>query len=79
MYVPKNSNFINYEELGVDGPSQLIHDQPQKILVTGPWRQRGNHIYREGDGAHFASRIPTGYILEGTDEKGMPILRKLAL
>lgn len=74
MYEPKP---LNYTELGVDAPSVDIHQEPELIKPKGPWKQRGNHIYREAEGLHYGSRIPPNYILEGTDEKGLPILRKL--
>lgn len=74
MYEPKP---LNYTELGVDAPSVDIHQEPELIKPKGPWKQRGNHIYREAEGLNYGSRIPTTHYLAGTDDKGLPILKKL--
>lgn len=76
MYEPKP---LDYNNLGVEAPSVDIHQEAELIKPKGPWKQRGNHIYREGEGLHYGSRIPPNYILKGTDAKGMPILEKIKL
>lgn len=76
MYEPKP---LNYAELEVESPSVDLHEKPELIKPKGPWKQRGNHIYREAEGLHYGSRIPTGYILTGTDKYDMPILEKIKL
>lgn len=70
---------LNYAALGVEAPTVDIHQEPQLIKAKGPWKQQGNHIYREGDEVRYASRIPPNYILKGTDEEGLPILQKIEL
>lgn len=45
----------------------------------GPWRQEGNMIICKCLLGTHASPIPTDYILEGTDEDGKPMLRKIEL
>jgi len=76
VYEPKP---LNYEELGVDAPTVDLHEKPELIKPNGPWKQRGNHIYREADGLNYGSRIPTTHYLVGTDDKGMPILERIKL
>lgn len=68
---------LNYSELGVDAPSVDIHQERIPINVGSIWKQKGNYIYREGDEVKMATMIPTGYILTGTDDKGLPQLVKI--
>lgn len=73
------SKELDYTELGVDEPSTDLHEKPELIKPKGPWKQQGNHIYREAEGLTYGSRIPTTHILVGTDDNDMPILQKIKL
>ncbi len=76
MYEPKP---LNYTELQVDPPTVDYHQEPELIKPKGPWKQRGNHIYREAEGLNYGSRIPPTHKLVGTDSKGLPILERIKL
>jgi len=78
--VSKNqSDELDYSELGVEAPSHDEHEEKIPINVGFEWKQKGNYIYREGAEMRASSKIPTNYILKGTDEAGMPILEKLTV
>lgn len=42
------------------------------------WRLEGNQLHCETDFGPMGQTIPTNYILMGTDEKGLPIFKKVA-
>jgi hypothetical protein len=73
------SGEINYQEEGVAPPSVDINDDWTPINVRTPWKQKGNYIFREGDELRYASKIPSNVILQGTDDNGNPILKKIEL
>lgn len=41
------------------------------------WRLEGNILKADTDFGPYAHPIPTDYVMDGTDERGLPILRKL--
>ena len=43
------------------------------------WRMEGNELICDTDFGPVRQRIPTDYICHGTDDKGLPILKKLVL
>lgn len=72
-------NNIDYAAEGVTPPEQTVHEGWEPMNVNPRWYQRGNYLFREGDELRYASKIPYGYILIGTDDDGRPILKKIQL
>ena len=68
---------IDYEKEGVAPPSVQLHEFTEPFVVSANWKQKGNYIYREGQELRYCSKIPTNMILTGTDNQGLPILKKI--
>lgn len=74
---------LDYEKLGVKPPTTSPHGTEAEIksnmikMTPTKWRQEGNQLIGESELGVVAQTIPTDYILQGTDEKGLPILVKL--
>jgi hypothetical protein len=75
-----------YSENGVAKPTHIPHGGTleeiainQKIEVVHNWKQRGNELYCVCDMGHHGSFIPTTHIFTGTDDKGLPMLKKIEL
>lgn len=74
-----------YEELGLTPPESIKHlteDELRdmlKVKSSHRWSQRGNILHCTCEIGSHSTRIPTNQILQGTDEKGLPILKKIAL
>lgn len=45
--------------------------------VHGDWKQEGNIITCNRCSPSHSAPIPTEYLLQGTDDKGLPILKKI--
>lgn len=43
------------------------------------WRLEGNLLHCDTDFGPMAQRIPADYVCMGTDDKGLPILKKVVL
>lgn len=41
------------------------------------WRQQGNMLHADTDVGELVNALPYGYILTGTDDKGLPTFRKI--
>lgn len=76
---------LNYEELGVDSPTSEVHGTEadiesaiRSIKNKHEWRQEGARLYCVScPWAHATEQRFLNYILMGTDNNGLPILRKL--
>lgn len=76
---------LDYEKLGIPPPSVESHgteveiaEQLQKPLKH-EWRQEGSRLYCVAcPWQHATETRFTNYLLQGTDEAGAPILKKLA-
>jgi hypothetical protein len=77
-----------YDRNGVARPqhdAHLTEDEIQKAFdklraetVHGNWIQVGNRLTcQKCNPPHTSEPIPTNYLLQGTDDKGLPILKKL--
>lgn len=75
-----------YEKLGVEPPKSDSHyteEQLERLFEQQAqrqghiWQQRGSRVTCTSCPFEHAFNVPTDMILQGTDEKGMPILKKL--
>lgn len=73
-----------YEQEGKTLPSSQPHgsddDIRQKMvkLLPNSWKLEGNRLSGMTEMGELVQHIPTTHILLGTDEKGLPILKKIA-
>lgn len=75
-----------YQRHGVKEPESIPHGTEENITaklsgtVHGEWIQMGNTlICRKCPNNHSTEPIPVDRILIGTDDNGLPILKKLAV
>lgn len=74
-----------FERWGKTPPSHTPHGDPEDIkknmkpAVTRDWRQEGNRLICKTDLGEVGQVIPADMILQGTDENGLPILKKVVL
>lgn len=73
-----------YEQEGKELPSSQAHgsddDIRQKMvkLLPNSWHMSGNQLIGQTEMGRLVQHLPTNYICTGTDEKGLPILKKIA-
>lgn len=72
-----------FKNWGVPLPSRDAHvkdgqQQWEKPHLTN-WRLEGNILKADSNLGTHGWSLPTDYILDGTDESGLPMLRKLVL
>jgi len=48
-------------------------------VMPSTWRLEGNQLIGESELGRFVQTIPTDYILTGSDEKGLPVFKKVVL
>jgi len=71
------------EKLGIEPPKVSSHGTEDDIqrslkrLIPNSWHLEGNQLVGKTEVGELRQSISTEYILTGTDEKGMPILRKI--
>lgn len=53
--------------------------QNMKQLKPNSWTLKGNQLEGMTDMGRLVQTIPTDYILEGTDDEGLPVFRKVVL
>lgn len=77
-----------YERHGVAEPEHIPHGLTDDELeakfkeirentVHGGWKQQGTYIWCTACPQQHGDNIPVDYLLQGTDDKGLPILKKL--
>ena len=78
------SDELDYEALGVEAPSRDEHGTEDDIASRlsekhlHDWRQRGATLFCVGcPWEHATEPRFLNHILTGTDERGMPILRRI--
>lgn len=54
-----------------------LNDLPQVQLTGHQWIQQGAQIICRSCPFEHASYVPPGYQLYGTDERGLPLIKKL--
>jgi spermidine/putrescine-binding protein len=77
--MPKDE--LNYEELGIAPPTSVAHgedvrDRLEKLTPKN-WRMEGNQLIADTAMGELVQFVSTDYILLGTDEAGLPILKKI--
>lgn len=87
MKLPDEKELKQYDRWGKDRPSHEEHgvvdtwENPlSDNLKSGNarnWRMEGNHLKADTDFGPLDQVISTDYICLGTDEKGLPILKKV--
>lgn len=74
-----------FEKWGKTPPKVAPHGTEDEIrqrlsaVMPSTWRQTGNQLIGESDLGVFSQTIPTSHILVGTDEKGLPVFKKIEL
>ena len=74
-----------FAKWGVEPPSSERHGTDEDIrsqmvkLLPNRWRLEGNKLTGDTEHGELVQFIPTDYICEGMDDKGLPILTKVVL
>lgn len=74
-----------FRKWNVPVPSAIPHltedeiKQHLKPMLPGKWRAEGNQLIAETENGVHVQTIPSDQLLIGTDEKGMPVFRKIVL
>lgn len=72
-----------YRELGLTPPESIKHltedELRDKLRITPnhQWSQRGNVLTCVCEIGRHTTKIPTSHIIEGTDDRGMPVLKRI--
>jgi len=72
-----------YRKLDVPIPATSQHGTEDDIasklvpMMPNKWKLAGNQLIAETENGTHVQTIPTDYILTGTDEKGMPIFKRI--
>lgn len=80
-----SKEYKEFEKWQVKQPDHQPHGNDAEIaanmrrLKPSTWRLEGNMLIGQTEMGPLAQRIPTDYILEGTDAQGLPKLRKIVL
>lgn len=81
-YHPDTDQFRKWD---VPLPTAESHGTEQELsenmkqLLPSEWRLEGNKLIGKTEMGELVQTIPTDYILEGTDSKGLPKFRKVVL
>ena len=82
-YYHPDTDFLR--KLNVAPPTVITHTTEEDIaknmkqLKPNQWRLEGNKLIGETEMGTLVQFIPTDYILTGTDDKGLPILKRVVL
>ena len=74
-----------YERWGKNPPTHDPHGTAEDIkenlkpIRPTKWRQEGNKLIGDTEMGRVVQFVPTDMMLQGTDEKGLPILKKVVL
>lgn len=89
MNLPDEKELKWFDEVKKARPSHEEHgvvdtweDPLSSRLISGNprnWHLEGNELTCDTDFGPLRQRIPTDYICHGTDEKGLPILKRVVL
>ena len=83
MQLPNEKELGWYDRLGVARPLHQEHGtlDPKEFIPfkATKWWLEGDMLYAEGNHGTVANKIPPDFICEGTDEQGLPILRRIVL
>ena len=73
----------SFNNWGVPLPSREVHGTDDDVranlkpLTPTNWRMKGNWLIADTDFGELSQRIDPSYILTGTDDKGLPIFKKV--
>lgn len=82
-YYHPDTDFIR--KLGAAPPVAIPHGTDEDIrdkltpLKPNSWKLEGNKLTGMTEMGLLVQMIPTDYILTGTDEKGLPVFKKVIL
>ncbi len=65
-------------KVATHGTTEEVRSKLKRLKVTN-WRQQGNTLYGDTPMGPLVQKIPTDYILIGTDEEGLPKFKKIVL
>lgn len=75
-----------YDKVNKARPTHIPHGinsedvgDHMRELKPHSWRLEGNKLIGETDMGPLVQMIPTDYICTGTDDKGLPVLKKVVL
>ena len=82
--IPSQATLDWYDRHGLKRPEHISHeltpdDIAKRVQSVNPrnWRQEGNKLIADTDVGELVNPIPTSHILTGTDEKGLPVFKKV--
>ena len=73
----------SFKEWDVPLPTREAHGTPEDIrgnlksVQPRNWRLQGNRLIADTDMGELSQTIPTDRILTGTDDKGLPVFKKI--
>ena len=70
--IPRPSHDVH----GADSPEHPISENLKGVNPRN-WRQEGNQLIADTDMGPLVQTIPVDYLLEGTDDHGLPKFRKV--
>lgn len=84
MQLPSDNYLKWFDKHGQSRPSHQPHIREDEIpsnmekIMPTKWHQEGNQLIGiTPDGTRVVQTIPTNYLLQGTDKKGLPTFTKL--
>lgn len=76
----------SFRKMGLEAPQAQAHGTEEYIesrmepLKVTKWELNGNNLIgTTAEGVRMCQQIPTDYLLEGTDDQGKPLLKKIEL
>lgn len=84
MQTPEDEKL--YAENDVAPPLHIPHggsieelQEQYKVQAHHSWKQQGNQLVCDCELGYHVSFIPTTHMLQGTDDEGLPVLKKIQL
>lgn len=83
MRLPSKDELEMYQRWGAEAPSHDEHGTIEEIrerMVRArahQWYLEGNELVAETNHGPIRQRIPTDYILTGTDKNNLPVFKKV--
>jgi hypothetical protein len=74
-----------FERNGLQKPEHIPHGKQADLearlvpATVSSWRLEGNQLIAETNYGPHVQTIPTDYILVGTDENNLPVLKKISI
>jgi hypothetical protein len=67
----------SHDAHGTDSLEKPISEQLRSVKPRN-WRQQGNQLIADTDWGPLVQTIPVDYLLDGTDERGLPKFKKVS-